>query len=199
MLYISDFHDQLNQNGFVVYELGSGCNITQCYHRKDFYKVSLISGKGEVECDGNIIEINGSVIVIAPPTASISWRIIADNYPSYTCIFTQSFLQGCEEFWILQDDHLFNKRKPSTFNIKNSSLRFITMIFQRMLADQTTLYPFKRDLFRRQINLLIHEALKSQPATISAAGKAGQFSVATLFVELLERQFPLVGQVIHWN
>lgn len=195
----TNYLDRLNQNGFVAYEFGSDCNIAQCYHRKDFYKFSLISGKGTVQSDSGIVEIHGcALLIIAPPSAMFSWKIVTDSHPSYTCILTRSFFEKNQECNMLQDASLFEHKEPSVFNLQTPSRRFITNVFQRMIVDEKTFYPFKHDLLRCQINLLIHEALKTQPTTFHPANRH-QSSVATLFVELLERQFPLVGQIVFWN
>jgi len=60
-----------------------------------------------------------------------------------------------------------------------------------MIAEQSTDYVFKNDLIRNYINLMIHEALKMQPSENFFKYKNASSRIASLFLELLERQFPV--------
>ena len=67
-----------------------------------------------------------------------------------------------------------------------------------MICEARTFYPFKAELVRCQIYLLIHEALKTPHVALPVA-KGHQVSVTSMYVELLERRFPIHGQIIFWN
>ena len=83
--------------------------------------------------------------------------------------------------------------------VPTAKRNFLTTVFQRMIGEQKTLYPFKNDLIRSQINLIVHEALKGSPlATVAQFNKLYP-GVGTLCIELLEMQFPVEAQVIFWN
>ena len=60
-----------------------------------------------------------------------------------------------------------------------------------MLTEQNTEYSFKDDLIRNYINLIIHEALKMQPSEEYSKHKNAAHRVTSVFLELLERQFPI--------
>jgi AraC-like DNA-binding protein len=60
-----------------------------------------------------------------------------------------------------------------------------------MLSEQNTDYIFKDDLIRNHINLIIHEALKMQPTDSFFKHKNASSRITSLFLELLERQFPI--------
>lgn len=64
------------------------------------------------------------------------------------------------------------------------------MIFKKMQSELGTDYIFKDELIRNYINLIIHEALKMQPLDNFVKHNAHS-RVATFFLELLERQFPI--------
>ena len=64
-------------------------------------------------------------------------------------------------------------------------------IFQKMIADQDSAYVFKDELIRNYISLIIHEALKMQPSENYPASKNAATRIASVFLELLERQFPI--------
>jgi AraC family transcriptional activator of pobA len=56
---------------------------------------------------------------------------------------------------------------------------------------QQTDYTYKDDLLRYYINLIIHEALKLQPSENFDNHKNALSRVTAVFLELLERQFPI--------
>ena len=52
-------------------------------------------------------------------------------------------------------------------------------------------YKYKYDLLRNYVNLIIHEAMKLQPAESYFKHANAPSRITSLFVELLERQFPI--------
>lgn len=62
-----------------------------------------------------------------------------------------------------------------------------------MLSEQNTEYIYKDELIRNYINLIIHEALKIQPSGNFFTHKNASSQITSLFLKLLERQFPIEG------
>ena len=60
-----------------------------------------------------------------------------------------------------------------------------------MIEEQQTDYSFKDDLIRNYILLIIHEALKMQPSDNFDQHKNAASRLTSVFLELLERQFPI--------
>lgn len=60
-----------------------------------------------------------------------------------------------------------------------------------MLAEVDSTYPYKLDLLRTFVQLLLHEALRMQPALPQPAGSTAASRLATEFLQLLEQQFPV--------
>src|SRR5687768_6993835 len=60
-----------------------------------------------------------------------------------------------------------------------------------MIDEQKTDYAYKDDLIRNYINLIIHEALKLQPSDNYDLHKNAASRITSVFLELLERQFPI--------
>jgi AraC-like DNA-binding protein len=60
-----------------------------------------------------------------------------------------------------------------------------------MITEQNTDYAYKDELIRNYINLIIHEAVKLQPSEGSTNGKGAAERITSVFLELLERQFPV--------
>lgn len=60
-----------------------------------------------------------------------------------------------------------------------------------MLAEMDSTYTHKYDLLRNYLHLLIHEAMKMQPAKSFETNTNASTRITSLFIELLERQFPI--------
>ena len=60
-----------------------------------------------------------------------------------------------------------------------------------MIEEQKSDYTYKDDLIRNYINLIIHEALKLQPSEHYDQHKNAASRLTSVFLELLERQFPV--------
>ena len=60
-----------------------------------------------------------------------------------------------------------------------------------MIDEQKTEYAYKDDLISRYMNLIIHEALKLQPSESYDQHKSATSRITSIFLELLERQFPI--------
>ena len=52
-------------------------------------------------------------------------------------------------------------------------------------------YPYRADLIRNYVSIIIHEALRIQPPRNTAPVKNGATRISHLFLDLLERQFPI--------
>ena len=68
---------------------------------------------------------------------------------------------------------------------------FIDSLFKKMIEEQETDYVFKDDLIRNYINLILHESMKMQPSENFFKHKNASSRITSLFLELLERQFPI--------
>jgi len=68
---------------------------------------------------------------------------------------------------------------------------FIDSLFQKMIKEYETDYVFKDDLMRSYVNLIIHESMKMQPSENFFKHKNASSRITSLFLELLERQFPI--------
>jgi AraC family transcriptional activator of pobA len=187
----SDFNADLKLKGFKVYEIKSESNIVRNYNRKDFYKICLNTGKNIIHYADRSFETDGSVLFFGNPHVPYSWEIVSPSYNGYACLFTEDFLKGHDRSESLQESPLFRIGGTPIFSLTTEHKDFSATIYQKMIVEQDTDYVFKNDLIRNYINLLIHEALKLQPSENFSKHKNAAERIASLFLELLERQFPI--------
>ena len=60
-----------------------------------------------------------------------------------------------------------------------------------MITEQESDYVFKDELIRNYISLIIHESLKMEPSEGYEKNKNASSRLTSVFLELLERQFPI--------
>ncbi|WP_153798985.1 helix-turn-helix domain-containing protein [Foetidibacter luteolus] len=188
---ISDFNTQLKLKGFNVFQIECDSNLTRIYSRKDFYKICLTTGKSIIHYADRSFEAEGTVLFFGNPHIPYSWETLSRTYIGYTVLFSEAFLKLSDRSESLQQSPFFKIGGTPILNITEKQREFLNTIFQKMIDEQQTEYAYKDDLIRNYINLIIHEALKLQPSENYDRHKNAASRIASVFLELLERQFPI--------
>jgi AraC family transcriptional activator of pobA len=188
---ISNFNAELKLKGFIVYEIDSEGHSGHMYSRKDFYKINLTTGKFIFHYADKSVETDESFLFFANPHIPYSCEAVSPKFTGYSCLFTEEFLKLSDRSESFRESPLFKIGGTPIFKLDKEQKEFITAVFKRMLAEQSTDYAFKGELIRNYINLIIHEAVKMQPSEAQSNGKSAAERITTVFLELLERQFPI--------
>ena len=185
----SKFSD-LKPKGFKVYEISRTVYPPLSYERRDFYKIVLATGDITIAYGDQTIDINDTFLFFSNPHVpySVVQRSIKKN--GYACLFSEAFIAGRELSEIFQNSSLFHFNGTPVIPIDNEQAKFIASIFQKMLSAHTGNYVYKEVMLRNCINLIIHEALRIQPQNLPRQKNAAS-RITHLFMELLERQFPI--------
>lgn len=189
---ISDFNTELKLKGFKVFQIENDGNATVVYSRKDFFKICLTTGDSVVHYADKSYETQGKTILFfGNPHIPYSWETVSTSYVGYTCLFSEEFLKLSEHSESLQQSPLFKIGGTPIISITTEQGEFLNGIFRRMITEQQTDYPYKDDLIRNYIQLIVHEALKMQPSENYTQNKNAASRLTNVFLELLERQFPI--------
>jgi len=186
----SDFNTDLKLKGFKVYEVDSNASGHN-YSRKDFYKISLTSGKYIFHYADRSFETDEPILFFANPRIPYSCEIITPTIDGYACLFTEDFLKLSDRSESLLQSPLFKIGGTPIFKLNKEQKDAIGTIFQKMIADQDSNYAFKDELIRNYISLIVHEALKMQPSENLSKHSNAAERITSVFLELLERQFPI--------
>lgn len=179
--------DELRLKGFRVHALSASVDVPVRQGRRDFYKMGLLNGDMTIDYGGELIEIKGPVLFFVNPQIPHSIVRRINRISGYACIFTEGFINGRE----LQDSPLFSIGDNPVIALNNKQAAFMAGIFQSMLSSYNGDYPYKADLIRNCIGLVIHEAMRIQPPRNMPTFKNGAARISHLFLDLLERQFPI--------
>jgi AraC-like DNA-binding protein len=161
------------------------------YNRRAYYKISLISGRNRTEYADKVIDIEQNALLFATPKVPYLWQPQEMNLAGYFCVFTGEFLVHTKSGVVLDDLPIFKPGGYPVFELSDDDTHEIALIFKRMQKAIASDYTYKYDLLRTYVLELIHYGQHLQPATALYAPHSAAARVSALFVELLERQFPI--------
>lgn len=178
-------------NVFKIDELNARKRTAMPYNRRSYYKISLISGRNRAEYADKVIDIEKNALLFATPKIPYHWLPQDDNQFGYFCIFTDDFLVKNKSGVVLDDLPIFQPNGYPIFQLSDEEAEEITAILKKMYKELSSDYIYKYDLLRNYVLELIHYGQKLQPATALYPTHTASARVSSLFIELLERQFPI--------
>lgn len=188
---LSEFNNELKLKGFKAFQIDDDSNATRTYSRKEFYKICLTTGKSIIHYADKSFEQEGTILFFGNPHIPYSWETISTTYIGYTCLFSEEFLKQSERSESLLQSPFFKIDGTPVLEISEEQRLFLDTLFQKMIEEQENDYTFKDELIRNYISLIIHEALKLQPSEHYHQEKKATARITSVFLELLERQFPI--------
>jgi AraC-like DNA-binding protein len=186
-----NYNSELKLKGFKVYETNSNDKAGHNYSRKDFYKISLTTGKFAFHYADRSFDVNETFLFFGNPRIPYSCEVLSPKHNGYTCLFTEDFLNLSDRSESLQQSPLFRMGGTPILTLNKEQRETVAAIFKKMIAEQETDYPYKGELIRNYIQLIIHEAMKLQPSENYYKEKNAAQRITSVFLELLERQFPI--------
>jgi AraC-like DNA-binding protein len=176
-------------NMFRLEPLEPGKPTSIPYKRRDFYKIMLVKGNSRVHYADKVVEVNKQALSFSNPLIPYMWEHLDQIRSGIYCIFNQHFFH---QFGQLNQYEVFQSNGTHIFELSNEETDKVSEIFERMSKEFNSDYKYKYDAIRNQIFELLHFALKMQPTgmlehqPINASQR-----ISTLFLELIERQFPI--------
>lgn len=172
-----------------LYDHTTGSRVMP-YSRRDYYKISLIRGRSRAEYADKVIEIADNALLFATPRIPYHW-LPQDSQTGMFCIFTADFLTRQHAGVALDELPIFRPGALPAFQLTPEAVTELEYIFRKMLREINGDYPFKFDLLRNLLLELIHYGQKLQPMAALTSTHNAADRISSLFMELLERQFPL--------
>lgn len=182
---LQDYHGHVN-----VFSR-EACALISPYTRRDFYKVSLIIGTGTLHYASRYIKIDRPALLFSNPLVPYSWEAESHIQKGWFCLFTDSFLYHGEQNTTLQESPLYKIGASPIYFLEEEYLKEASDIFEKMQSEISSAYVYKYDVLRNYLQLIFHLAMKMNPAESFAKNKNASSRITSLFMELLERQFPI--------
>src|SRR3954470_6002422 len=89
----SAFNAELKLKGFKVYEVDDDANTGHTYSRKDFYKISITTGKFIFHYADKSLETDKTFLFFGNPHVPYSCEVVSPKHHGYTCLFSEDFLK----------------------------------------------------------------------------------------------------------
>ena len=161
------------------------------YDRRAYYKVSLIRGRNRAEYADKVIDIAQNALLFATPKVPYHWVPQDLRQAGHFCIFTADFLLPANSGVVLDELPIFRAGGHPVFQVSDAESAEIDAIFRKMHQEIGSSYAYKYDLIRNLLLEIIHFGQKLQPVTALYPAPNASVRVSSLFMELLERQFPI--------
>jgi AraC family transcriptional regulator, transcriptional activator of pobA len=159
------------------------------YKRRDFYKIMLVVGNIDMNYADKVVSIKKQALFFSNPQIPYNCEYLERIEEGYYCIFNQHFFH---KFGELHHYSVFQPTGNHVFELTDEQVAHIKPFYQKMFAEINSDYVHKYDVLRNLVFELLHFAMKMQPSSqfdkqpVNASQR-----ISTLFLELLERQFPI--------
>lgn len=167
------------------------CSQIMPYTRRDYYKISLMIGRGKLHYADKWMYLDRPALLFSNPAVPYSWEAEDEKQTGWFCLFSDQFLQNGNRLGNIQDSQPFKVGGSPVFFLDELQQNTVSDIFQKMIVEIKSDYIHKYDMLRAYLHLLVHETMKIHPAENFEHYQNASQRVASLFMELLERQFPI--------
>lgn len=163
------------------------------YKRRDFFKIMLVVGNLNMDYADKVIVVKKQALFFSNPQIPYRCEHLERIEEGVYCIFNYDFFH---KFGDLNQYSVFQPTGNPVFELTDEQVEQIKLIFQKMFLEINSDYVYKYDVLRNLVFELLHFAMKMQPsAQLGKQSGVLQINasqrIATLFLELLERQFPI--------
>ncbi|GAB3959586.1 response regulator transcription factor [Spirosoma harenae] len=155
------------------------------------YKISLLYGRSRVEYADKVIDIEPNALIFSTPKIPYHWLPKDLNQAGAFCAFTADFLVPAKSGVVLDELPIFRAGGYPIFQLSDNEATRVQALFLKMQEELASEYVYKYDLLRTYVLELIHFGQKLQPAKALHPIHGASARVSSLFIELLERQFPI--------
>jgi AraC-like DNA-binding protein len=159
------------------------------YKRRDFYKIMLVVGNSKVYYADKVVEVKKQALSFSNPQIPYKWEHLDTIRRGSFCIFNQHFFH---QYGDLNQYSVFQPNGTHIFELSDEQVEKTAVIYEQMFEEIRSDYQHKYDVLRNLVFELLHFAMKIQPDVnfdkqqINASKR-----ISVLFLELLERQFPI--------
>lgn len=159
------------------------------YSRKDYFKICMTTGKSRIHYADKTMVISQHALLFANPLIPYNWEPVDAVQTGFSCIFSESFFHN---YGRLKDYPVFKPGGVPVYELNQEEAGIIAAIFRQMVEEKDSQFEFRNDVLRNLVFQLIHSTLKMRPALSVMPEKVNAATrIYTLFLELLEKQFPV--------
>ena len=160
------------------------------YKRRDFYKIMLVRGNSKVHYADKVVEVKNQDLSFSNPQIPYKWEHLNNVREGAYCIFNQAFFH---QYGNLNQYAVFQPGGLPILEVNDQEYQKISIIYDKIFDAIKSDYQHKYDLLRNLIFELLHFAMqmKVNLNVVDAPKISASQRISTMFIELLERQFPI--------
>ena len=160
------------------------------YKRRDFYKIMLVRGNSKVHYADKVVEVKNQALSFSNPQIPYKWEHLNNVREGAYCIFNQAFFH---QYGNLNQYAVFQPGGLPILEVNDQEYQKISIIYDKIFYAIKSDYQHKYDLLRNLIFELLHFAMqmKVNLNVVDAPKISASQRISTMFIELLERQFPI--------
>ncbi len=158
------------------------------YGRRDFFKIMLVTGSYRMHFADGVAEIQKQALVFSHPQIPYSCEYTDRIESGFFCLFTPAFFH---QYGNVDQYAVFQPGGKHAFELTDEQVSRITGIYKSMFEEIDSDYFYKYDVLRNLVFDLLHFAMKLPAAKFEKQPMNAAQRISTLFLELLERQFPI--------
>lgn len=159
------------------------------YKKRDYYKIMLAIGSSKVHFADKVLEVKKQALSFSNPQIPYKWEHTDQIRTGFFCVFNQHFFH---KYGDLNHYSVFQPNGTHVFELTDEQVKWVTNIYARMFEEIQSEYVHKYDVLRNLVFELLHYAMKMEPtSTMEKSLLNASHRISTLFLELLERQFPI--------
>ena len=159
------------------------------YSRRDYFKIMLVIGTYRMHYADEVFPIQKQALVFSNPQIPYKCEYTDRIISGFFCLFTPAFFH---QYGSLNQYEVFLPGKKHVFELTDEQVNKVASIFKSMFDEINSDYMHKYDVLRSHVFELLHLAMKTQPtAALDKQPINASQRISSLFLELLERQFPV--------
>lgn len=164
------------------------------YNRRLYYKISLIKGKNLVEYADKTVLIEEQGILFATPRIPYRYTPLSKQQSGLFCVFTKEFMSKSKTGLLIDELPIYLPNSDFVYQLNDKQYLEMEIIFKKMNQEMSSDYAYKYDLLRNYVLELIHSGQKLNPIKSAETTTNAASRISSLFIELLERQFPIENE-----
>jgi AraC family transcriptional regulator, transcriptional activator of pobA len=161
------------------------------YNRRLYYKISLIRGQNLVEYADKTVLVEKQGILFATPKVPYRYTAQSQEQSGFFCVFTKEFLSKSKTGLVIDELPIYQSNSDFVYQLTDAQYLQVEEIFKKMDAELSSDYAYKYDLIRNYVLEIIHIGQKLKPMGSTHPTTNAASRISSLFIELLERQFPI--------
>jgi AraC family transcriptional regulator, transcriptional activator of pobA len=165
------------------------------FNRRDYYKICLSSGTGKghglLVYNDQEIQLPQPCLIFTNPSVPASIEVTYCNFNRVACLFNKEFIESILPPDVQYASPLFNAQVYPVIALTEEERDRLHGYFNEMQLLQESDYPFKWDMVRSILQLLIHEGIRLQQKQFLQQPVVVRDRLVNEFFSLLNQQFPV--------